>query len=148
VRDLFSKWVGGFIGIGLVSLFAIEFPDYGLIIVGSYGATAVLLYGAPSAPFSQPRNLFGGHLLSALVGVATVTFGPDVIVFQSAFAVATAILLMQLTRTTHPPGGATALIAVIGGDPIRSLEWVYVLAVMAGIAIMFAVAFVSGEQSL
>ncbi|GFO53476.1 membrane protein [Geomonas sp. Red276] len=81
------------------------------LLIGSFGASAVLLFGAVESPLAQPRNLVGGHLLSALVAVAIVSlFGstPEAI----AFAVGVAIFVMYLTRTIHPPGGATALIGV------------------------------------
>ena len=91
-------------------------PRLQLLVTGSFGASAVLLYGAPKAPFSQPRNLVGGHLIAALVGVACYRHLPDILVLQEAAAVASAIALMMATRTMHPPGGATAVIAVIGSE--------------------------------
>ncbi|MCM0080726.1 HPP family protein [Geomonas sp. Red32] len=81
------------------------------LLIGSFGASAVLLFGADESPLAQPRNLVGGHLFSALVAVGIVSlFGstPEAI----AFAVGIAIFVMYLTRTIHPPGGATALIGV------------------------------------
>ncbi|HEY6837259.1 MAG TPA: HPP family protein [Geobacteraceae bacterium] len=83
------------------------------LLIGSFGASAVLLFGAAESPLAQPRNLVGGHLVSALVAVAIVAgggTGPVAI----ALAVGASIFLMYLTRTVHPPGGATALIGVQG----------------------------------
>lgn len=81
------------------------------LLIGSFGASAVLLYGTPESPLAQPRNVLGGHVLSALVGCATVACGgTGSLAF--ATAVGLAILLMHFTHTTHPPGGATALIGV------------------------------------
>lgn len=97
------------------------------MLIGSFGASAVLLYGAVKSPLAQPRNLMGGHILSAIIGVTFYQLFSSHIWFASAAAVATAIALMHITKTLHPPGGATALIAVIGGDQIHSLGYFYVL---------------------
>lgn len=125
-------WLGAFLGIGLVALVVGLFPDMHLLVIGSFGASAVLLYAAPAAVFAQPRNLLIGHLLSAAIGVACFKYLPDIAVLQEAVAVATAITAMMLTRTVHPPGGATALIAVIGGEPVHALGWGYMVPVGFG----------------
>jgi CBS-domain-containing membrane protein len=85
----------------------------------------------------------GGHVLSALVGVACQqALGPWPWLAAAA-AVATAIALMHATRTLHPPGGATALIAVIGGEKIHALGFTYaIMPVGAGVAILLVVALV------
>jgi len=95
------------------------------MIIGSFGASAVLLFGAPSAPFSQPRNVIGGHVLSSLCGVGTTQLLADAVGVAVAgpVAVATALVVMQLTRTVHPPAGGTALIAVHGSPAIDALGW-------------------------
>ncbi len=83
------------------------------LLIGSFGASAVLLFGANDSPLAQPRNLVGGHLLSAAVAVVVVAlFGSTP--FTMALGVGVAIFVMNLTHTTHPPGGATALIGVQG----------------------------------
>lgn len=123
------SWVGSFMGIFIISYFhstILEDKDLALVI-GSFGASAVLIYGARNSPFSQPRNLIGGHIISAIVGVISYKLFFGNIVFCSAFAVATAILIMQMTLTLHPPGGATALIAVVGSDKIHNLGFFYIL---------------------
>lgn len=84
------------------------------LLIGSFGASAVLLFGATDSPMAQPRNLVGGHLFSAIVAVIVVAlFGSNP--FTMALGVGLAIFVMNLTHTTHPPGGATALIGVQGG---------------------------------
>ena len=93
------------------------------LVVGSFGASAVLIYGVPNSPLSQPRNLIGGHLLSAIVGVISYKLFSSNLFLATAIAVSTSILIMQLTLTLHPPGGATSLIAVIGGEQIHELEF-------------------------
>ncbi|MCP3669075.1 MAG: HPP family protein, partial [Gammaproteobacteria bacterium] len=119
-RKPFSKiawsWLGAFIGIYLVSILSQlthTDPLDSLFLVGSFGASAVLLYGAPQAEFSQPRNLLGGHIMSAIVGVTIYKYLPLDVALLGALAVSISIVAMHFTRTLHPPGGATALIAVI-----------------------------------
>ena len=83
------------------------------LLIGSFGASAVLLFDATDSPLAQPRNLVGGHLLSAGVAVIVVAiFGSSPLTM--AIGVGLAIFVMNLTHTTHPPGGATALIGVQG----------------------------------
>ncbi len=80
-------------------------------MLASFGASCVLLFGYPDSHFSQPRNTLGGHLIAALVGMGAVTLLGDHWTAM-AVAVATAIALMKLTGTVHPPAGSTAIIAV------------------------------------
>jgi CBS-domain-containing membrane protein len=128
-EEIVWSWIGAFLGIGAVAWAGAQFfigHDLTLMI-GSFGASAVLLYGAPKSPLAQPRNLIGGHVLSALVGVACWQLFHDIPGLAQALAVATAIALMHLTRTLHPPGGATALIATLGTPEIERLGFWYVL---------------------
>lgn len=139
------SWIGAFSGIGLVSILSgFVLNGTGLtLIIGSFGASAVLIYGAVDSPLAQPRNLIGGHILSAIIGVTCFQLFPDQLWLASPAAVATAIAVMQLTSTVHPPGGATALIAVIGGPGIHDLGYFYViLPVASGAVLMLIVAMV------
>lgn len=97
------------------------------LMIGSFGASAVLLYGAVRSPLAQPRNLIGGHIFSAIIGVLCWKLLHEHMWLAEAIAVATAIAIMHATRTLHPPGGATALIAVIGSAKIHNLGFLYVL---------------------
>lgn len=81
------------------------------LLIGSFGASAVLLFGATDSPLAQPRNLVGGHLVSAVVAVIVVSLMGST-PFTMALGVGLAIFVMNLTHTNHPPGGATALIGV------------------------------------
>jgi CBS-domain-containing membrane protein len=81
------------------------------LLIGSFGASVVLLFGANESPLAQPRNLVGGHVLSAVVAVVVVALLGST-PFSTALSVGLALLVMNLTHTTHPPGGATALIGV------------------------------------
>ena len=139
-KDIAVAWLGAFIGIGSLAWVVTSLPEAKLLVIGSFGASAVLIYGSPKAPFAQPRNLIGGHVLSALVGMLTWHYLPDVLILQEAFAVATAIALMQLTRTMHPPGGATALIAVIDGAEVHSMGIGFIWIVFIGVVILLAIA--------
>lgn len=137
------SWIGAFAGIALVSLLSgFVLDGTGLtLIIGSFGASAVLIYGATDSPLAQPRNLIGGHILSAIIGVTCFQLLSQQPWLASPAAVATAIAAMQLTGTVHPPGGATALIAVIGGEKIHQLGYLYVIIPVAtGAVLMLIVA--------
>ncbi len=127
--EILWSWIGGFCGIAAVAWIAELFfsGSDGLLMIGSFGASAVLAYGAPRSPLAQPRNLVGGHIVSAIIGVAAYQLLQHTPWLAQAAAVATAIAAMHMTRTLHPPGGATALIAVIGSERIHELGWLYVL---------------------
>ena len=126
--EIVISTVGGFLGIFgiLLSSQWLLDPDIALMIVPSMGATAVLLFAAPHAPFSQPWNVIGGHGLSAIIGVACWQWIPDFTVATSA-SVGLAIGVMYLARCIHPPGGATALAAVIGSEKLHDLGYVFVV---------------------
>jgi FimV-like protein len=129
LSEMVWSWIGAFFGIGAVALLNQLFlvgTDLTLVI-GSFGASAVLVYGAIRSPLAQPRNLVGGHVLSAVVGVVTWKLLQHDPWLAEAVAVATAIALMHATKTLHPPGGATALIAVIGSQKIHDLGFLYCL---------------------
>ncbi|WP_263833179.1 HPP family protein [Sulfurospirillum oryzae] len=119
---------GAFLGIYLVAIFGHYFAiEESFFLLGSFGASAVLIYGAPQADFSQPRNIIGGHILSACVAVFLLkTFSSLLSTeFLCALSVSLSIVVMHFSRTMHPPGGATALIYVMGGEQIHRLGWLY-----------------------
>ena len=138
------SWLGAFCGILLVAFFNKLFllsATENIFLIGSFGASAVLIYGTPHVPYAQPRNLLGGHVISALTAVTIIQYIHLPIEFQAALAVSTAILLMHLTCTLHPPGGATALIGVIGGERVHDLGYEFVFTpVLSGALIMLLVA--------
>ncbi|TDQ81271.1 HPP family protein [Sphingobacterium yanglingense] len=142
-REHFWSFVGAFVGIGIIAFIqSLHLPSLeNVFLIGSFGASSVLVYGAIQSPLAQPRNLIGGHVISALVGVTVATLVPDIIWLTAPLAVAFSIVFMQITRTLHPPGGATALIAVSGGTKIAALGYWYVLSpVFTGALILFLVA--------
>ncbi len=128
-EEIVWSWIGAFLGIaGVAWVDRLFFTGSDLsLMIGSFGASAVLVYGAVRSPLAQPRNLMGGHIFSAIVGVACWKLFHPYPWLAEAMAVASAIALMHVTRTLHPPGGATALIAVIGSAEIHKLGFFYVL---------------------
>lgn len=150
VTEIFWSWLGAFVGISAVAYCHYKLLDGtdAVMLIGSFGASAVLIYGAIKSPLAQPRNLVGGHFLSALVGVTFFKLFPDQTWLASSLAVSTAIAVMHATRTLHPPGGATALIAVIGSAKIHNLGYMYAIApVGLGAVAMLIVALVVNNLS-
>lgn len=143
LSEILWSWIGAFLGIASVAYInfnLLEKTDL-ILVIGSFGASAVLIYGAIKSPLAQPRNVLGGHVFSAIIGVASYQLLGSHMWLAGAVAVATAIAFMHATKTLHPPGGATALIAVIGSEKIHSLGYLYaVMPVGLGAAIMLIVA--------
>ena len=149
-KEIFWSFPGAFIGIALIAFFQSSFltQNENIFLIGSFGASSVLVYGAVQSPMAQPRNLIGGHLISALIGVSAYTFLPNIIWLTAPFAVALSIVLMQVTKTLHPPGGATALIAIIGSEKVKALGFMYVLSpVLSGSLILFIVACIFNNMT-
>ena len=137
-------FIGSFCGIGLIGLIQSAYLPLSdnLFLVGSFGASSVLIYGVINSPLAQPRNLLGGHVLCAIVGVVVNDLVPYTWV-AAALAVSLSIVLMQVTKTLHPPGGATALIAIIGSGKIKSLGFMYVLTpILTGVIVLLLVALI------
>jgi len=150
IGELAWSWLGSVLGIALCGYLSSRYfePRDLTLIIGSFGASAVLLYGAIKSPLAQPRNLVGGHIISALIGVACFQLFGGTIWIASALAVSVAIVAMLATKTLHPPGGATALIAVIGGAKVHSLGYSYaLLPAGAGAVILLVVALVVNNLS-
>jgi CBS domain-containing membrane protein len=143
-------FVGSFLGIaliGLLSRYSLYANDT-VFLIGSFGASSVLVYGIVNSPLAQPRNLIGGHVVSALVGVTLHKLIPNEVWLSAALAVSLSIVLMQMTKTLHPPGGATALIATIGSEKVKSLGYWYVLSpVLSGVLILFVVAMICNNMT-
>lgn len=144
-KEHFFTFLGAFFGIGIIGFINSKYFVFNdnLFLIGSFGASSVLIYGAINSPLAQPRNLIGGHLVCAVVGVTIHKLIPHEIWLSSALAVSISIVMMQITKTLHPPGGATALIANIGSEKIKVLGYMYVLSpVFAGVIILFVVALI------
>ncbi len=143
--DHFWTFIGAFIGIAFLGyLQGTQFGETdNVLLIGSFGATSVLIFGATNSPLAQPRNLIFGHLISAIIGVSIYKLIPDNMWLSSALAVSLSIVVMQVTKTLHPPGGATALIANIGSEKIKSLGFGYIFSpVLSGVLILFMIAVI------
>lgn len=149
-KEHILTFLGAFVGIGIVGFINSKYfvLNDNLFLIGSFGASSVLIYGVINSPLAQPRNLIGGHLVCALIGVTVHKLIPNEIWLASALAVALSIVAMQITKTLHPPGGATALIANIGSEKIKALGYMYVLSpVLTGVMILFVVALIFNNIS-
>ena len=140
--EKFISFLGGLISIYLIYLVTelLLGVEDAIYIIPSMGATAVLLFAAPNVPFSQPWNVFGGHIISAIIGVACFQLIPDSHIAAAA-SVGLAIWVQYYLRCIHPPGGATALAAVIGSTQIHDLGYLYVITpVLINTLVMLVVA--------
>jgi CBS domain-containing membrane protein len=149
-KEQFWSFLGSFVGIGILAYIqSIHFTGNDAVyLIGSFGASSVLVYGIIQSPFSQPRNLVGGHLISAIIGVTVHKLVPDIIWIAAPLAVSFSIIFMQITKTLHPPGGATALIAIIGSDKIKSLGYLYVFSpVLIGVLILLITALIFNNMT-
>src|SRR5687767_5685681 len=97
--DLLWTFIGAFLGIGAIGFLSSKYytANDTLFLIGSFGATAVLIYGATNSPLAQPRNLIGGHLISAIVGVTSYKLFSNELWLSSALAVSVSIICMQIT---------------------------------------------------
>jgi len=149
-KEHFWSFLGSFVGIGILSyLQSIHFSGNDMVyLIGSFGASSVLIYGIIQSPFSQPRNLIGGHLISAFIGVTVNKLVPDIVWIAAPLAVSLSIIFMQITKTLHPPGGATALIAVTASSQIKDLGYMYVISpVLIGVLILFITALIFNNMT-
>jgi len=150
-RENFWAFLGSFVGIGIIAYLQSQTLPHSDVVylIGSFGASSVLVYGVIQSPLAQPRNLIGGHLVSALVGVTVLQLLPDILWLTAPLAVSLSIVLMQYSKTLHPPGGATALIAVTGSSELKNLGYWYVLSpVLSGAVILLIVALVFNNLTL
>ncbi len=133
--------LGGFVSIFCILVVTRHFVSDGAgLIVASMGASAVLLFAVPHGPLSQPWALIGGHLISSVIGVTCYLLISDTFV-AAAVAVGLAITAMYYLRCIHPPGGATALTAVMAGAGVHALGYRYVLTpVLINVAVILSVA--------
>lgn len=145
LADAVVSGLGGAVAIAAIVLLCRHFVggEGAALLVASMGASAVLLFAVPEGPLSQPWAVIGGHTLSAIVGVSFASVVGDPLL-AACLAVGAAIGIMQVCGCVHPPGGATALSAVVGGAGVRSLGMQYVLTPVllnAVIIVSVAIAF-------
>jgi CBS domain-containing membrane protein len=133
-RERLRSATGAFVGIlltGLLGSLALRFDPTLPAMIAPMGASAVLLFAVPSSPLAQPWSILYGNLVSAFVGVTVALLVPDPF-FASALAISLAIAAMMALRCLHPPSGAVALTAVLGGPAVHSLGYGFLLWPVAG----------------
>lgn len=121
--------IGAFLGILLTSLLTFILEGNASTIpflIAPMGASAVLLFAVPSSPLAQPWSVVGGNTLAALIGITCLIWIPNIMLAASV-AVGLSIFAMFILRCLHPPGGAVALITVLGGDAIQSHGYMFAL---------------------
>lgn len=125
--------LGGTLAIAAIAILADSLSA--MLVLGSFGASCVLVFGYPDVPFSQPRNVIAGHVISSFAGLAFLaTFGPHW--WSVALAEGAAITLMMLTRTVHPPAGSNPVIVFL-----TQPTWAFLLfPTLAGALILITVA--------
>jgi len=132
-KNVALAWLGGVLAIAGIASLGEQLSL--TLILGSFGASCVLVFGFPDVPFSQPRNVIVGHFLSSLIGLLFLTiFGPHW--WSLALAVGTTIAAMMLTRTVHPPAGSNPVIVFLV-QPTWSFLW---LPTLSGALLLVAVA--------
>lgn len=133
---------GGFVGILLVLVVSSLVLDFhgAALVVASMGASAVLLFATPHSSLSQPWALVGGHLISALIGITCAKLFSNPL-YAGAVAVALSIGTMHYLHCLHPPGGATALVTVLGGEQVHALGYGFLVTpVLINVLIILTVA--------
>ena len=151
--ELTRSCVGSFCGILVLASISFSLtPSMIPFILGSNGASAVLIYGLPSLKPSQPRAVIFGNIFSAFIGVTTRKLIVEIpqcescIPLAAALAVALSTVCMHISGTIYPPGGATALIAVIGGPEQYSLGYMFIIfPVLASSVILIVVALITNN---
>jgi len=141
-RERLVSALGGCLGIFAVYWFsnAVLGGAASPLLVLSMGSTAVMLFAVPHGALSQPWPLLGGHLVSGLIGIACLLYVPDPMLAAS-LGVGLSIGAMHYLRCIHPPAGATALAAALGGESVRAMGFGFVLApVMLNVLIILAAA--------
>ncbi|MFA5216678.1 HPP family protein [Sulfuricurvum sp.] len=143
IKEIAFAWGGGFIAIALIGFLtqSLEYP----LILGSFGASCVLLFGFPKSPFSQPRNVIAGHFLSTLIGLIFFHLIGDMW-WSMALALATALAVMLATNTVHPPAGSNPIIVFLLGAP-----WTFLITptlIGAVILVIVALFYLNLKKSL
>ncbi|EPE95401.1 HPP family protein [Rhizobium grahamii] len=122
LRERMFACLGALIAIALTGLVCGYFFGQGShlpLIVAPMGASAVLLFAVPASPLAQPWSIIGGNTISAMMGIIAAHFIHEPII-AIGVGVSLAIAAMSFTRCLHPPGGAAALTAVLGGPAVAS----------------------------
>ena len=112
IRSIYAGFFS-VITIGILTFLTYK-TEYGIFLIASFGSSMVLLYGYPESPFAQPKNIFFGHLITAVVGVLCVNFIPLPNYIVIPFGVGLGVALMIILNVTHPPAGGNPIIIIMG----------------------------------
>ena len=113
LKQSFLAGLFSIITIGILTILTYK-TEYGIFLLASFGSSMVLLYGYPESPFAKPKNVFFGHLITALVGLFFLNFVPLPIYITIPLAVGFGVSLMIFFKVTHPPAGGNPIIVIIG----------------------------------
>ncbi len=119
--------------IGVLTILTYK-TEYGVFLIASFGSTMVLLYGYPESPFAQPKNIFFGHLLTAIVGVFFLNLIPLPLYILIPISVGAGVGLMILLNVTHPPAGGNPIIVIMGSV---SLDYIISPVITGSVIIVF-----------
>ena len=128
---------------GVVSAWLYDHTSHYVFLIAPVGASAILLFVVPSSPMAQPWAIVGGNTISALVGVAVFHLVKEPLL-AAGLAVALSVLAMSVARAMHPPGGAIALTAVIGGQAITEAGFLFPfvpVALDSALVVLFGIVF-------
>ena len=123
MNNIKQSFLAGFfsiITIGVLTILTYK-TEFGIFLIASFGSSMVLLYGYPESPFAQPKNIFFGHLLTAIVGLIFLYFVPLPLYLIIQLAVGFGVSLMILLNVTHPPAGGNPIIVIMGSVSIDYL---------------------------
>lgn len=118
--------LGAFIGLVISSIVSwYVLGDFNAWYIAPMGASSVLLFAVSASPLAQPWNMVVGNIIAGLIGVTCAVYIPNL---TEAFSVAVAlsIFLMMTTDSLHPPSGAVAITAVLGGDTVHQLGYYFI----------------------
>lgn len=145
-NELILSIVGAFIATLLASFFSLKILEVEQlpIVLASTGASAILIFAIPHNPASQPWNLVGGYIVCAVIGVTCHQWIPSLLL-SSSLVIPISMLGMYLLNCLHPPGAATAVTAVVGGEAIYELGYAFVIVpVFFNMVILLSIAMAVG----
>ncbi len=120
IKQSFFAGLFSIVTIGILTLLTYK-TEYGIFLIASFGSSMVLLYGYPESPFAQPKNVFFGHVLTAIVGMLFLYFVPLPLFLIIPSAVGFGVTLMILFNVTHPPAGGNPIIVIMGSVSVDYL---------------------------
>ena len=119
-KQSFIAGLFSIITIGILTVLTYK-TEFGIFLVASFGSSMVLLYGYPESPFAQPKNVFFGHLVTAIVGMIFLYLIPLQLFIIIPLAVGFGVGLMILLNVTHPPAGGNPIIVIMGSVSVDYL---------------------------